>query len=185
MEIPVKARARRGFTLIELLVSLAILMILAGIALPNYMDAQIRSKVARVKSDMRAIAVALEAYKVENGKYPPSTLIPPRRRLIPLTTPMAHLGSIPGDLFELRTRDANRNGSFVYSAAPIDRESRHALISNGPDRIPYNGYLEYYPGYREDIWERPASGYAFVRYDPSNGAVSLGDIWRVSDHAMD
>jgi len=61
---------RRGFTLIELLIVVAIIAILAAIAVPNFLEAQLRSKVSRVKADMRSIAVALEAYAVDNNAYP-------------------------------------------------------------------------------------------------------------------
>lgn len=63
---------KRGFTLIELLIVVAIIAILAAIAVPNFLEAQTRSKVARTKADMRTIGTALEAYAVDyNGKLPP------------------------------------------------------------------------------------------------------------------
>lgn len=61
---------RRGFTLIELLIVVAIIAILAAIAIPNFIEAQVRSKVSRVKADMRSIAVALESYRIDNQHYP-------------------------------------------------------------------------------------------------------------------
>jgi prepilin-type N-terminal cleavage/methylation domain-containing protein len=61
-----------AFTLIELLVVVAIIAILAAIAAPNFLEAQTRAKVGRVKSDMRSIAVALESYTVDWNRYPES-----------------------------------------------------------------------------------------------------------------
>lgn len=60
---------RRGFTLIELLIVVAIIAILAAIAVPNFLEAQVRSKVSRVKSDQRVMATALEAYYVDYNTY--------------------------------------------------------------------------------------------------------------------
>lgn len=60
----------KGFTLIELLIVVAIIAILAAIAVPNFLEAQTRSKVARVRSDMRSLATALESYYVDNNSYP-------------------------------------------------------------------------------------------------------------------
>ena len=59
----------RGFTLIELLIVVAIIAILAAIAVPNFLEAQVRAKVSRVKTDMRSIATAIESYMIDNNDY--------------------------------------------------------------------------------------------------------------------
>ena len=61
----------KGFTLIELLIVVAIIAILAAIAVPNFLEAQVRAKVSRAKADMRSIATALESYVVDNNQFPP------------------------------------------------------------------------------------------------------------------
>ncbi|MBN1902513.1 prepilin-type N-terminal cleavage/methylation domain-containing protein, partial [Candidatus Sumerlaeota bacterium] len=77
---------KKGFTLVELLILAAILTVLAAILVPSYMEARIRSNLSRAGADMRSLATAIEAYKVDNKYYP--TLVAP-------TSPLARTGAGP------------------------------------------------------------------------------------------
>ena len=65
-----KKNRKSGFTLIELLVVIAIIGILAAIAIPNLLNAVQRGKQKRSMADIKALAVAIEAYHVDNSMYP-------------------------------------------------------------------------------------------------------------------
>lgn len=71
-------RPTRGFTLIELLFVVAIIAILAGISVPNFLEAQTRSKLARMQCDMSAMRAAIRAYSAQEDAYPPNS--PDHRR---------------------------------------------------------------------------------------------------------
>ncbi|MGC9330234.1 MAG: prepilin-type N-terminal cleavage/methylation domain-containing protein, partial [Candidatus Hinthialibacter sp.] len=86
--------SRHGFTLIELLIVVAILGILASIAVPNYRDAAIKSRVTKVKMDLRTISGALQTYRLDRNIYPrkESDMLFFADYLLPdLTTPVAYL----------------------------------------------------------------------------------------------
>lgn len=61
---------KKGFTLVELVVVIAILGILAGIAIPNFLDATASARGAKVVADMRTIQSAEMIYYAKNATYP-------------------------------------------------------------------------------------------------------------------
>lgn len=63
----------RGFTLVELLVSIAIIAVLSVIGLTLFSTAQQAARDAKRRQDLKAIAAALEQYKIINGSYPMTT----------------------------------------------------------------------------------------------------------------
>ena len=67
-----KIRARRGFTLIELVVVIAILGILAGLAIPRFLDATATARGAKIVADMRTLESAETIYYAKMGQYPTS-----------------------------------------------------------------------------------------------------------------
>lgn len=176
-----------AFTLIELLVVVAIIAILAAIALPNFLEAQTRAKVARVRSDQRTVVTALEAYRIDNNNYPPSRPFIPNAELAPLTTPIAFLSSLPLDLFHLQIIKGINDGSFDYiryrqeiskttstlhvaGAAISAVSSNYFLLSLGPDlHSQYNYIAADIPNFR----------FSKASYDPTNGTTSEGDIFAI------
>jgi len=194
---------KRAFTLIELLIVVAIIAILAAIAVPNFLEAQVRSKVARVVSDMRTIATGLESYAVDHRKYPFDwdSRGWPWYLTDVMTTPIAYLTT--GSLLE----DAFREGGGASAAVQSGRRFRYVnypanLGPNPWKPSPFPGpfYTRWssQQGVSETVvgnamanfgqWKLSSAGpikqanVAFfgtdLPYDPSNGTVSEGDIIR-------
>ncbi|MFH1743275.1 MAG: prepilin-type N-terminal cleavage/methylation domain-containing protein [bacterium] len=90
----------KGFTLIELLIVVAIIGVLAAIAVPNFLNAQARAKIARAKGDLQALSMANETYRLDHNRYPEP--VRPVRwdtsdhtgTLTELTTPVSYIGSV-------------------------------------------------------------------------------------------
>jgi type IV pilus assembly protein PilE len=58
-----------GYSLVELLIALAIIMVLAGVALPNYLAARARANEASAASSVRAIVSAQNLYRNTYGSF--------------------------------------------------------------------------------------------------------------------
>ena len=63
-------RKQRGFTLIEIMVVVVILGILAALVVPQVMSRPDQAKVTVAKGDIKAVAAALDMYKLDNFAYP-------------------------------------------------------------------------------------------------------------------
>ena len=66
-------RNRKGFTLIELLIVVVIIGILAAIAIPKFANTKEKAYVAAMKSDLRNLVTAQEAYFSDYTTYASST----------------------------------------------------------------------------------------------------------------
>jgi prepilin-type N-terminal cleavage/methylation domain-containing protein len=60
-----------GFTLIELLIVIAIILILISIALPNFMEAQVRARLTNTRACLHAYRTANESYNTDFNTYVP------------------------------------------------------------------------------------------------------------------
>lgn len=59
-----------GFTLIEIMVVVVIIGILAALIIPNVVGRDDQARMTAVRNDLRAVANALDMYKLDNFQYP-------------------------------------------------------------------------------------------------------------------
>lgn len=148
-----------------------------------------RRRLIIVRSDMRTMAIAIESYHLDHQKVPgwatgaegmnnhlrptaPDYQIPTfrgldaaSRRPLPviLTTPVAYITHYPNDLFAV---GRNRGATFGYYA----NDRQFILFSPGPD-LHYDIQITDFPS---------TATLALKAYDPSNGGLSGGDVFRYS-----
>ncbi|MBE7489828.1 MAG: prepilin-type N-terminal cleavage/methylation domain-containing protein [Candidatus Omnitrophica bacterium] len=181
-------KGHSGFTLIELLIVIAIILILISIALPNFLEAQLRAKVTRMKADMQAMHTAIESYQVDYRNYPCSAvdLYTCKRKcqygvyttgdgLRVITTPVRYIVRVPVDIFNpcedlscfpgekslLWTTKPACKGTPDWNMVP---NNGWGIGSQGPNQV---WDFAFGPGYQVD---------AMYVYSPTNGTVSVGDV---------
>ena len=178
----------RGFTLIELLIVIAIILILIAIALPNFLESQIRAKVTKVMGDMRTLSIAIESYNIDFRQYPYGQgrhrfkgNVPANPEYAPLsvlTTPHRYLTEIPPDPFTDQPTDLSPDTAtltFWY----LSREYREDMGWPWIPRWTWRGYREWLlasPGPSNDV-----DRFTYLEeesYSPTNGTKSLGGIFR-------
>ena len=202
--------SKRAFTLVELLIVIVITIILIVIVVMNLSEAQIRSNVSRVKADIRKITSAMQSYYIDHRTYMMKKYTDESDSKIflciqqDLTTPIAYISQIPNDIFKYGI-----DGTFVpYPIYGCQYGGRKCcgnfgdilptfgwvIWSVGPDYIDGIGdlstpELELYPN---RIFKNECRGNdeknLGIRYDPTNGLTSYGDIiywsgdWSRWDH---
>ena len=62
-------KMRKGFTLIELLIVVVIIGILAAIAIPKFANTKSKAYITAMKSDLRNLVTAEEAFFADSSKY--------------------------------------------------------------------------------------------------------------------
>src|SRR5688500_20248415 len=62
-------KGQKGFTLIELMIVVAIIGILAAIAIPNFLQYQMKSRQSEAKTNLQAIRTSEIAFQAERGCY--------------------------------------------------------------------------------------------------------------------
>ena len=187
---------RKAFTLIELLIVIAIILILIAIALPNFLEAQIRAKVTKAKSEMRSLGIALESYHLDWNIYPsisyPNYTVQNNRKLAGLTwltSPNAYITAIPEDPFPGDQDPGGgelTGGPFSYVFIGTEYGFLEALLAHPNGGGLLKAWALYSLGPDSPKAELKTSGdpnpvYGGVpisSYSPTNGTRSKGDILR-------
>lgn len=177
---------KQSFTLIELLIVVAIIGILAAIAVPNFMNAQMRARIARVQTDQKAIGTALGMYHVDRNAFPPFLNWPDFAFIgvKELTTPIAYIAVYPVDPFfrseagdgvpetfkyikmsyynlDIMDKTGQARGNTSFGVKEFRQGCHWSVRSFGPDRkANYDSTTDTYP-----------------EYNASNGVMSVGDIY--------
>ncbi|MEW6234492.1 MAG: prepilin-type N-terminal cleavage/methylation domain-containing protein [Candidatus Omnitrophota bacterium] len=162
--------SNKGFTLIELLIVVAIIGILAAIAVPNFLNAQVRAKISRVVSEERSIAESYLMYRLDRGAYPPHIDGDPAQHRF-VTTPISYLTSSVADIFA----DPKRKGEWPWQCCTVGQyhcePAYFAYNKNSKDPVRSNRQAAYFV-----LSYGPDKVFDGETYNATNGLTSPGNI---------
>ena len=181
-------RARFGFTLIELLIVVAIIAILAAIAVPNFLEAQTRAKVSRVKADHRTIATAMESYHIDNNRYPAQAEV--TQGTYPFMTDVTKVFGGDGPdhapnnrpiAFQLSTPVAYLSSTTSVFADPFFRAFRVAGTNVVNDARFYNYSGDYWQG---RVYQASSDG-SVAQFEATSKALQQVAGWHLRSRGTD
>ena len=114
---------RRGFTLIEILVVIAVIAILASLVAPNVFRHVGTAQDATARAQIEMFGAALDAYRLDNGRYPSTQQGLEALRTEPASDP--------------RPRDWR--GPYLRKAVPLDPWG-NAYVYRSPGEVNPNGF---------------------------------------------
>ncbi|MDP8245149.1 MAG: prepilin-type N-terminal cleavage/methylation domain-containing protein [Candidatus Hinthialibacter antarcticus] len=187
---------QKAFTLNELLVSVAILGILSAITIPVASDAILKARIAQTQNNLRQVSSAIEAFAIDQGKYPYGSSEPPTRFMTNYDAQEALqplLGAyLPDDATLLNDTFTQSTAQAINQTVSLDINSSPSVFGYGyydyshfmvPPRNPIRGYgvTSFGPDEVDSslaLCPLPGIGslYKDACYQPSNGLRSVGDL---------
>lgn len=116
-------RRRGGFTLIEILVVIAVISLLASLVAPNVFRHVGTAKDASARSQIEMLGAALDAYRLDNGRYPTTAQGLEALWEEPVVEP----------------RPSNWRGPYLRKAVPLDPWGQAYVYAN-PGEMNPTGY---------------------------------------------
>ncbi|MGB9835045.1 MAG: type IV pilin protein [Methanothermobacter tenebrarum] len=134
-------KGQRGFTLLEVLVVIAILVILAGIAIPNYLGIRERAWLSAAKFSLEHFRSCLEIFRADFNRYPAEVTVSGSERGSPFTsTACLYLSvedwdKILANLVENTLTYQSLDGGSSYLVTAQAKDRNHTTLTATPGGI--------------------------------------------------
>lgn len=123
-----EGRRRSAFTLIELLLVLVILAVLAAVVVPKFTNRSEQAREAAAKTDISIMGTALDAFEIDNGRFPTSD-----EGLAALLEAPQNARAWKGPYLKRGMPVDPWGNAYVYRYPGTQSKSDYDLYSTGPD----------------------------------------------------
>lgn len=127
-------RAERGLTLIEILVVIIVLGLLAGLVAPQIIGRVSEAKSATARTQIELFSVALDNYRLDNGRYPTTQQGLDALRTQPTAEPVPRSWRGPYLRKEVPLDPWDR--PYVYRSPGSENPQGYDLLTLGADGVP-------------------------------------------------
>ncbi len=110
---------RKGFTLIELLIVVVIIGILAAIAIPKFSNTKEKAYMAAMKSDLRNLVTAEEAYFADNTTYTGDPVVMSYNSSAGVVVAITVDATIPVGFSAIATHSGTAETCAIFIQAPV------------------------------------------------------------------
>jgi prepilin-type N-terminal cleavage/methylation domain-containing protein len=132
---------QRGFSLIELLIVVAIILIIAAIAIPNFLRSRVAANQASAIESLRVISTAEVGYSTTYGTGFSATMLD----LAPPANGQPATATAAGLIDESLANGVKSGYSFTYSAGPVTSGTINTFTLNAnPSAFGQTGGVYYY-----------------------------------------
>ncbi len=127
-------RTERGLTLIEILVVIIVLGLIAGLVAPQIIGRVSEARSATARTQIELLGVALDNYRLDNGRYPTTDQGLAALRTRPTADPPPSNWRGPYLRKEVPTDPWNR--PYIYRSPGSENPQGYDLLTLGADGVP-------------------------------------------------
>ena len=120
---------KKGFTFIEILLVITIIAVLSAMAIPRLRGRSTDAKIAVARADIDAnIAIALDLFELDNGRYPST-----EEGLKTLRKPPGNTPDWKGPYLKKKVPLDPWRNAYIYTSPGTNNPEDYDLYSHGPD----------------------------------------------------
>jgi len=166
---------KKGFTLVEMMIVVAIIAILAGVAIPQYLKYVRKSEAVEAIGFLKQIVDAQSIYRSSHGKFYAGTDMNQTIKVLSIDAPGGSFS------YSIQLGGTNENTVLLRAYKRVGTDGTTAITTPTAPFIymfyPRENYGSVNPAYNQDEWENTVFNSDFINNDTSH-TVDIGGTWK-------